>query len=354
MLQLASGLLLLIVGAEFLVRAAVRIAARLRVRPLMIGLSVVALGSSAPQLAVSVQATLALSPDLAVGSVVGGTLFNLLVTLGLSALIVPLRVSRQLVRIDIPMMIGASLLVLGLGWDGTLGHYDALVLLLGLAVYIAVLLRQSRHSIRPAIASPLNTPGPVARPWLRDVNSAVRIVVGLALLTYGGQLLVTGASDMALELGLSERIVGLSVIAISASVPELATSLIAALRGERDIAVGNVIGSVLFNLLGVLGVTALIAPTPLSISPNALSFDLPIMLGVCALCLPMFYTGLRVTRAEGALLIGLYGLYAAYVALFTTGMPQAQWVQKTMFYGVLPALAAYLAFGAWRLWRRKH
>jgi cation:H+ antiporter len=301
-LELLSGLVLLIAGAELMVRAAVRVAARLHVRPLIIGLTIVALGSSAPQMAVSLQATLAQNVDIAVSSVIGSSIFNILVTLGLSALIIPLRVSRQVVRLDIPLMIGASLLVFVLAWNEELTRVDGAVLLTALALYLGLLLRQSRHSARPQ-SHPHE--GPQA-PWL---SSLLMIVAGLAMLVYAGHLLLGAAVAVATDLGLSERIIGLTIVAVSTSLPELATSLIAALRGQRDIAVGNVIGSILFNLLGVLGVTALIAPSPLSVSPNALDFDLPVMLGVALLCLPMFYSGYRVTRAEGLLFLGLYLAY---------------------------------------------
>ncbi len=346
-IELLSGLFLLIIGAELMVRAAVRLAARLHVRPLIIGLTIVALGSSAPQMAVSLQATLAHNPDIAVGSVIGSSIFNILVTLGLSALIIPLRVSRQLVRLDIPLMIGASLLVFVLAWNEQIGRFDGILLLAALALYLGLLLRQSRHSARPHSELP-NTPH---APWF---SSLLMIVVGLALLVFAGHLLLGAAVAVATDLGFSERVIGLTVVAVGTSLPELATSLIAALRGQRDIAVGNVIGANLFNLLGVLGITALIAPTPLSVSPNALDFDLPVMLGVAALCLPVFYSGYRVTRAEGLLLLGLYLAYGLHVVSFTTGMPLAGKLEKLMLFYVLPTLLAFLLFTSVRAWRRQH
>ncbi|WP_434604992.1 calcium/sodium antiporter [Pseudomonas sp. Z1-29] len=346
MIELLGALLLLIAGAELLVRAAVGLAARLQVRPLIIGLTVVAFGSSAPQMAVSLQATLAQNADIAVGSVIGSTIFNLLVTLGLSALIIPLRVSRQLVRLDIPLMIGACLLVFVLAWNEELSRLDGALLLIALAVYLALLLRQSRHSGRP---HPLGEVVDMAWP-----KSLVMIASGLAMLVFAGHLLLGAAVEVATDLGLSERIIGLTIVAVSTSLPELATSLIAALRGQRDIAVGNVIGSNLFNLLGVLGVTALAAPSPLSVSPNALDFDLPVMLGVAVLCLPVFYSGYRVTRAEGLLLLGLYLAYGLHVVSFTTGMPLAGQLERLMLFYVLPALLAFLLFTSVRAWRRQH
>lgn len=346
-IELLSGLVLLLIGAELMVRAAVRLAERLHVRPLIIGLTIVALGSSAPQMTVSLQAALTDNPDIAVGSVVGSGIFNILVTLGLSALIIPLRVSRQLVRLDIPLMIGASLLVFILAWNKDLGRFDGVLLLGALALYLGLLFRQSRHSTRPHTERPKDT----QQSWLISV---LMILAGLAMLVFAGRLLLGAAVVVATDLGLSERVIGLTVVAVGTSLPELATSLIAALRGQRDIAVGNVIGANLFNLLGVLGLTALLAPTPLSVSPNALDFDLPVMLGVAALCLPVFYSGYRVTRAEGLLLLGLYLVYGLHVVSFTTGMPLAGKLERLMLFYVLPALLTFLLFTSIRAWRRQH
>ncbi|MNF57151.1 Inner membrane protein YrbG [compost metagenome] len=344
------GLLLLIGGAELLVRASLRLAASLKVRPLIIGLTVVAFGSSAPQLAVSVQAATSGAPDIAVGSVFGSNIFNVLVTLGLCALIIPLRVSRQLVRLDIPLMIGASLLVFVLALNEQLGHLEGALLLVMLLVYLGLILRQSRHHGRtyPAVVEGARH-GPA--PWL---SSLTIMLLGLGLLILAGHLLLDAAVEVAVDLGLSERVIGLTVVAVCTSLPELATSLIAAIRGEREIAVGNVIGSNLFNLLGVLGFTAAIAPEPLSVSPNALDFDLPVMLGVAVLTLPVFYSGYRVTRSEGFVLLCLYLAYGLHVVSFTTGMPLATRLEQLMLFYILPVLAAVLLYTTARAWRRQH
>ena len=340
------GLVLLIAGAELLVRCAVRIAANMKVRPLLIGLTVVALGSSAPQMTVSLQAAFNDTADIAVGSVIGSNIFNILVTLGLSALIIPLRVSRQLVRLDIPLMILASGLVFALALNKQLDRLDGVVLLGGLLIYLALLLRQSRHSGHHHASHDLPRTS-----WLHNL---LLMLAALGLLGLAGHLLLGAAVTLATELGLSERIIGLTIIAVSTSLPELATSLIAAFRGQREIAVGNVIGSNVFNLLGVLGLTALVAPTPLSVSPNALAFDLPVMLGVAALCLPVFYTGYRVTRGEGVLFLGLYLAYGLHVVSFTTGMPLAGKLAHLMLFFILPALLLFLLFSTLRAWRRQH
>lgn len=340
----------MIAGAELLVRAALRLAASLQVRPLIIGLSLVAFGSSAPQLTVSLQAAYTGAPDVAVGSVIGSNIFNVLVTLGLAALIIPLRVSRQLVRLDIPLMIGASLLVYLLALNEHIGRLEGALLLCGLLGYLAILWHQSRHHARTYPA-----PGPRLQRgagfWL---GTLTLMLGGLGLLSLAGHLLLEAAVEVAVDLGLSERVIGLTVVAVCTSLPEMATSLIAALRGEREIAVGNVIGSNLFNLLAVLGLTALVAPAPLSISPNALAFDLPVMLGVAVLTLPVFYSGYRVTRAEGLVFLCLYLAYGLHVVAFTTGMPLATRLEQLMLFYVLPALAVVLLYTTARAWRRQH
>ena len=185
-------------------------------------------------------------------------------------------------------------------------------------------------------------------------GKTVSLAMLLGMLVFAGRLLLGAAVVVATDLGFSERVIGLTVVAVGTSLPELATSLIAALRGQRDIAVGNVIGANLFNLLGVLGLTALIAPMPLSVSPNALDFDLPVMLGVAVLCLPVFYSGYRVTRVEGLLLLGLYLVYGLHVVSFTTGMPLAGKLEQLMLFYVLPPLLAFLLFTSVRAWRRQH
>lgn len=342
--------MLLVIGAELSVRAAVSLATTLGIRPLFIGLTFVALGSSAPQMAVGLQAALTSSPDIAVGSVVGGNIFNVLVTLGLCALIIPLRVTRQVVRLDIPLMIAASAMVFVLSLNGELGILDGVALLLGLLAYLLIVLRQSGQGFAYRQSA---SKGRAPRAWPIALRMAA-LVGGIVLLILGSHLLVAASVTIALDLGLSERIIGLTVIAVSTSLPALTTSLIAAFRGERDIAVGNVIGSNLFNLLGVLGVTALLAPAPLSVSPNALAFDLPVMLGVAALCLPLFYSGYRITRFEGLMLLALYLAYGLHIVSFTTGMPLAEKLERLMVQFVLPLLAAFVVFSTVKAWRRQH
>ncbi|WP_133752165.1 calcium/sodium antiporter [Pseudomonas sp. LP_7_YM] len=350
MIALSGGLLLMIIGADLSVRAAVALAALLKTRPLFLGLTVVALGSSAPQMAVGLQAALTDSTDIAVGSVIGSNIFNILVTLGLSALIIPLRVARQLVRVDLPLMIGATALVTGLAWNGVLSKLDGVILLLAMAGYLAVVVRQFAHGARHFSAHDETTRRKV---W-PILGRLGLMACGLTLLILGSHLLVESAVVVAQDLGLSERVIGLTVIAVATSLPALMTSLIAALRRERDIAVGNIIGSNLFNLLGVLGLTSLIASGPLSISPNAMDFDLPVMLGVAVLCLPLFYSGYRITRLEGLLLLGLYAVYGLHIISFATGMPLAERLERLMTHYALPTLGVCVLVSTVRAWRRQH
>ncbi|MCF5707726.1 calcium/sodium antiporter [Pseudomonas syringae] len=340
------GLLLLLIGAELSVRSAVHLAALFKVRPLIMGLTVVAMGTSAPQMAVSLQAAFSDSTDIAVGSVIGGNIFNVLVILGLCALVIPLRVARQVLRVDIPLMIGACLLVIGLSLTGEFTRFDGVVLLAGLLICLFIIVRQGGHAPRHGLAAATEKPRALLRITL--------LAGGLLLLTSGGHLLVDASVVIAINLGLSERIIGLTVIAIGTSLPALMTSLIAALRAERDIAVGNVIGSNLFNLLGVLGLTALVAPVPLTISPNALVFDLPIMLGVAVLCVPLFYSGYRIDRIEGLFLLSLYLTYGLHIVSISTGMLLAERLEGMMLRFIVPLLGAIVAFGTVRAWRRQH
>ena len=298
-IELLSGLVLLLIGAELMVRAAVRLAERLHVRPLIIGLTIVALGSSAPQMTVSLQAALTDNPDIAVGSVVGSGIFNILVTLGLSALIIPLRVSRQLVRLDIPLMIGASLLVFILAWNKDLGRFDGVLLLGALALYLGLLFRQSRHSTRPHTERPTET----QQSWLISV---LMILAGLAMLVFAGRLLLGAAVVVATDLGLSERVIGLTIVALGSSAPQMTVSLQAALTDNPDIAVGSVVGSGIFNILVTLGLSALIIP--LRVSRQLVRLDIPLMIGASLLVFILAWNK-DLGRFDGVLLLGALALY---------------------------------------------
>lgn len=347
LVYLAAGLVLLVVGAEILVRGASKLAALFGISPLVIGLTVVAFGTSAPETAVSVQAALSGSGDLALGNVIGSNIANVLLILGLAALIAPLTVSRQLIRLDVPIMIGVSLLAWGLAANGSLGRIDGALLFLGVVLYTAFMVVSSLRSSRSEAAADDATGTTAAatdsggrRSWLRH---PVFIVAGLVLLVTGSDFLVTGATTLALALGLSELVIGLTVVAVGTSLPELATSILAAIRGERDIAVGNVVGSCIFNLLCVLGLSALVAPQAIAVSTASLAFDFPVMVAVSLACLPIFFTGFRIERWEGALFVAYYVAYTAYLVLFSTGQSAADALGHAMLFYVLPLTAVTLA-----------
>jgi cation:H+ antiporter len=310
------GLGLLIVGAESLVRGAARLAAPVGVSPLVIGLTVVAFGTSAPEMAVGVQSALVGQADVALGNVVGSNIFNVLFILGISALIVPLVVSQQLVRLDVPLMIGVSLLLLILALDGVVGRLDGLLLFAGIVAYTVFAVHQSRTESEQIKAEYAHEFGDNKVITGRQVIVQISlIIVGLALLVLGSRWLVNSAVAFAQWLGVGELIVGLTIVAAGTSLPEVATSIMASLRGERDIAVGNIVGSNIFNILAVLGLSSLVAPDGVNVSPAALRFDLPVMVAVASACSPIFFTGNVITRWEGALFFGYYLAYTLYLIL---------------------------------------
>ncbi len=350
---LAVGLVLLMVGADVLVRGASRLAARCGISPLIVGLTVVAFGTSAPETAVSVQAAWSGSGDIAVGNVVGSNIANVLLILGLSALIAPLIVSNQLIRLDVPIMIGASALVMALAWDGSLARLEGGLLFAGVIAYTAFLLVQSRR--HPAAAAAAVGSGPAGaklagRPVSWAIDAAF-VVGGLVLLVAGSKLLVTGATQLARALGLSELVIGLTVIALGTSLPELATSIMAAVKGERDIAVGNIVGSNIFNLLCVLGLASLVSPSAVQVARHALTFDLPIMLAVAVACLPIFFTGHAISRWEGGAFVGFYALYTAHLVMAAADAPDLALLSAAMVWFVLPLTVITLVVVVARAWR---
>lgn len=352
-LYLVGGMIALTFGAEVLVRGASRLAAMVRISPLTIGLTVVAFGTSAPELAVSVQSAFTGQADLAVGNVVGSNVLNVLLILGVSALIIPLVVSQQLVRFDVPLMIVLSAAVYLLGFDGLLGRLDGLLLTAGLITYVVWSIQQSRKE-RPEIVHEYEEGLPIhnVSPTLGAVlMQLVSVVGGLALLILGSRWFVGGAVILARGLGISELIIGLTIVAVGTSLPEVATSILAAIRGERDIAVGNVVGSNIFNILAVLGLSGIVAPTGVAISPAAMSFDIPVMIAVAVACLPIFFTGYRISRWEGALFLGYYIAYTMYLILGATEHDSLPLFSHVMALYVIPLTVITLIVVSYRAWQ---
>ena len=348
-LLFALGLVALVGGAELLVRGASRLAATLGVSPLVIGLTVVAYGTSAPEMAVSVAAAWKGHADMAIGNVVGSNIFNVLFILGISALITPVIVAQELVRRDVPIMIGLSIAVALMALDGVIGWIDGVVLLAGLTIYTVWCVRSSRTKVgehAEEFAVEYGHPKPSG--WLVNV---VLVLAGLALLVVGSRWLVEGAVAFAHWCGISEIVVSLTIVAAGTSLPEVATSVLAAIRGERDIAVGNVVGSNIFNIMGVLGMSATVAPSGLTIADSMLAFDVPVMIAVAVACLPIFVTGHRIARWEAVLFLAYYFAYTAYVVMAAThhdALGGFAWIMGSF---VLPLTAATLAVVSWRAWR---
>jgi len=309
------GLGALVLGAELLVRGASKIALSLGISPLVVGLTIVALGTSSPEVAVSVGAALGGKTDIAVGNVMGSNIFNVLFILGISALITPLVVHSQIIRQEVPIMIGASLILAVMMVGGQLSRIESALLLVLLIAYVVFLVRQSRaetKEIRDEYEAGVRRAGAWDSHW---AVQGLLIVVGLGLLVLGSNWLVDAAVVFARAFGVSDLVIGLTIIAAGTSMPEVATSVLAAIRGERDIAVGNVIGSNTFNILGCLGLSGLVSRSGLDIAPAVMNFDIWVMIAVAVACLPVFLLGRRIGRRRGLLFLAYYVAYVVYLVL---------------------------------------
>ena len=334
------GLVLLIGGGEALVRGASSFAVRFGISPLVIGLVVVSAATSTPELAVTVGAMLRGEPGLAVGNVVGSNIANVLLILGISAMLSPLVIKRQVVRFDVPVMLGLSLLFVVVSLDGRIGQLDGVLLLFGLAFHAVMSVVTGRREAPDLSVSvdtmPLNAK-PVAL-WF----AGLLLVIGIGLLGLGAHYLVDGAVGIATSFGVSGLVVGLTVVAIGTSLPELATSIIALRRGERDMAVGNIVGSNIFNIGMVLGLPAIIFGGGIPVPQAAVALDLPLMFASSLALLPIAFTGFVIARWEGTLFVLLYCAYMLYVVLASTQHDALTGFTAAMLWFVLPLVAITL------------
>ena len=314
---LIIGLIALTLGGDWLVRAASRISQALGVPPLVIGLTVVAFGTSAPEFGVSLNSAWRGDTELALGNVLGSNIFNVLFILGISALITPLTVANQLIRIDVPLMIFATALTLYLGWDGSLNIMDGAILFGSLIAYLIWLaINQIRSGGQSN--SDFESELPENETDLKFKGFAKQLglgLLGLLALPVGASFFVEGAVSIARLLQIDELVIGLTIVAVGTSLPEIATSVMASIRGERDMAVGNVVGSNLFNILGVLGLTSMVSSEGVRVSEVAKTMDLPVALLVAIACLPIFFSWKKVFRWEGALFLGYYIAYVTHLIL---------------------------------------
>jgi cation:H+ antiporter len=349
-LLMVAGLAALVAGAEALVRGASKLALSFGISPLVVGLTVVAFGTSSPEMAVSVGSALDGKVDLAMGNVVGSNIFNVLFILGASALITPLLVAQQLIRQEVPIMIGISLLLFVLALDRSISRVDGLIFVALLVAYTVFLVRQSRaanKALNDEAASEVATICKGA--WDDKLPVQILLVVGgLVLLVLGADWFVDGAIRIAQSLGVSELIIGLTIVAAGTSMPEVATSLLAAFRGEREIAVGNVIGSNIFNILGCLGIASVVAPNGLPVAESMINFDMLVMLAVAVACLPIFFSGNTIARWEGFVFLAYYMAYTGYLVLAAQQHDALDEFGFAMLWLVMPLTALTLAVVVYR------
>jgi len=316
LLALALGLVFLVGGGELLVRGAAALALKANIPPLLIGLTVVSMGTSAPELFASVEAALEGHPGLAVGNVLGSNVANLALILGLTALIRPVTVDRMALRLDIPLMLGASLLFVAVASDLEMTRTEGIGALLLMGLFIASLFRRARQQDNPDDGDVSETGG-----WASKSVFALLgvILAGTGALYFGSEAFVDGASRFALHMGVSDHVIGLTVVAFGTSLPEIVASSMAAWRGQSDLAVGNVVGSNLFNLLLVLGTTATIMPLPMG--PEVLSWDIGWLLGTAVALIPLALLGGLRTPRLGRWQGGLFVLaYLVYIGTTWTGL----------------------------------
>lgn len=345
------GFVLLLGGAELLVRGASQIAVAAGISPLVVGLTVVAYGTSAPELAVSVQSAFAGNADLAVGNVVGSNISNILLVLGIAATLAPLAVARQLVRTSLPVMILVSVLMLVFGIDGTINRWEGLALFAGALAFTWISIQTSRRATRIAADETKDQAAPRTS-VLRMILNLGLVVAGLGLLVLGAGWLVDGAVELAQWFGINELVIGLTIVAVGTSLPEIATSIVAAARGQRDIAVGNAVGSNIFNVLLVIGLSSAVAPEGIKVAETAVRFDMPVMIAVAIACLPVFFSGYVIDRWEGLVFVAYYASYATYLYLDATGSPWQETFQIAMLYFVIPITLVALVATTVRAIRR--
>jgi cation:H+ antiporter len=350
---LVIGLVCLVGGAELLVRGAAAIASRLGISPIVIGLTVVAFGTSAPELAVSVNASLGGKSDVAFGNVVGSNIVNILLILGLSATVGALAVTQRIVRLDVPILIGVSFVALLMGIDKKFSRIDGIILVSAAIAYTVWLIRTSRAESKEIDAEyteaiDILEEGVVKLPL---ITQFLFVLGGLMVLVLGSQLLVNSATKIAESFGVSELVIGLTIVALGTSLPELATSVMASIRGERDIAVGNVIGSNLFNIMLVLGMSSVVSSNGVAVQESAIRLDIPVMIGATIVLLPICWNGFQIKRWEGFLLVGFYALYVAYLLLDTNDHSATSVVGPAVF---LVASLSVLGFSVtgYQGWRR--
>lgn len=320
---LIAGLLVLAIGAEVLIGAASRLAASLGIAPMVLGLTVVAIGTSMPELAVGVIAGHQGSPGLAVGNIAGTNVVNILFILGLSAAIKALPLHLRTLKLDLPVIVGSALLMTFMAWDGTLSRFDGSLLLLAAVLFTVALVRAIRGESRSVKAEFREmygsaAPGTQATSTRYRAQQSLLLLASMVLTVLGAEWLVDGAVRIARSHGISETVIGLTIVAIGTSAPELVTMIIATLKNERDVAIGNLLGSSVYNILVILGLICVLTPGGLAVERSLLLVDIPLMLGAALLCVPVFVSGQRISRAEGGIFVTVYLVYVTLLMALRT------------------------------------
>ena len=349
-LEILIGIALLFGGGELFVAGSVAISLLLGIPQIVIGLTVVSLGTSAPELFVSLFSTIqggAGGDALAVSNIVGSNIFNISVVLGASALVMPLRVKSRLVRRDVPLLLGVSMATWGMASGGRITWVAGLALLTGLVINLLWEMRSAKEET-PEVSDDLDADGAAPAPI-----AAIKLAAGLVLLVLGSQVLVKGATAAAVGLGVSQTVIGLTIVAAGTSMPELVTSLVAAYRGQGDLDIGNVVGSNLLNQLLILGICGLASGgRGLGVDPILLSHDFPIMVLITLACLPIFWSGGVIKRWEGGLFLGLYGLYLTEQILSNMAPSMVDEYRLVVLVAVLPLALVVVLWSAIR-WQRQ-
>ncbi|MBL8091811.1 MAG: calcium/sodium antiporter [Anaerolineales bacterium] len=348
------GLITLIIGAEILVRGASRLAAIFGVSPLVIGLTIVAFGTSSPELAVSVQSALAGQADISIGNVIGSNVFNIFFILGIAALIRPIKIAEQLIKLDSPIMVGVSIFALVLALDGWLSRLEGIILISLLIAYIVFTLWASKkegQGIQDEYAEEYTSKE--TKGWKSLAKNSFFVVAGLAMLYYGSNWLVEAAVIIARTFGVSELVIGLTIVAAGTSMPEVATSVVAAFKGEGDISAGNVIGSNIFNILGVFGVAAATTPESIPVAAHVVTFDLPIAIFAAVVTLPVFVVDNYISRFDGLIFFSYFVFYNLYIVLRAVNNPSVS-ILETFLMAYIPlTFFFFIAVAARYLWQRR-
>ena len=342
-LMFIGGLVALVLGTGWLVRGAAKLALSFGISPLVVGLTVVAFGTSAPELAVSAGAVLDGKVDIAIGNVVGSNILNVLLILGASAVITPLVVHLQLIRQEVPIMIAASVALLLMMLDGVVATWESALLVGAMVIYTVFLVWQSR---RQSASADAEFEGEVDLNSTWDRHWSVQlglILLGLVALVTGSHFLVEAAVTTAKQWGVSDVVIALTIVALGTSLPEIATSVTAALKGQRDMAVGNVVGSNTFNILGCLGISGMLSTSGLVVAESVIHFDAWVMLAVALACLPIFISGREIARWEGVVFLLYYAAYTAYLILASQAHDALQQFSAVMLYFVVPLTVITMA-----------